>query len=69
MRKKGCTHCNNINHAVENCFELHGYPDWWDGLYEKMYRERKIKRTSLLTTGITLVSTENGDSDLGRPRN
>ena len=29
--KKGthnCTHCNGDNHVIENCFKLHGYPDW-----------------------------------------
>ncbi|KAJ1382707.1 Gag-polypeptide of LTR copia-type [Sesbania bispinosa] len=29
--KKGvhkCTHCNGDNHVVDNCFKLHGFPDW-----------------------------------------
>jgi hypothetical protein len=29
--KKGlrkCNHCNGDNHVIDNCFKLHGYPDW-----------------------------------------
>lgn len=23
-----CSHCSNIKHTRDNCFQLHGYPDW-----------------------------------------
>ncbi|CAJ2672060.1 unnamed protein product [Trifolium pratense] len=29
--KKGfrkCNHCNGDNHVIDDCFKLHGYPDW-----------------------------------------
>lgn len=25
-----CTHCNQIGYSKSRCFELIGYPDWWD---------------------------------------
>ncbi|KAL6270466.1 hypothetical protein ACE6H2_027377 [Prunus campanulata] len=25
-----CTHCNQTGHLKNRCFELVGYPDWWD---------------------------------------
>ncbi|CAL8133386.1 unnamed protein product [Prunus armeniaca] len=30
-----CTHCNNTNHFVTDCFKLHGYPKWWDEVKER----------------------------------
>ncbi|KAH0635934.1 hypothetical protein KY290_036333 [Solanum tuberosum] len=42
--EKGCTHCGNSKHAVENCFKLHGYPDWWDGLNEKKSKEQRNRK-------------------------
>jgi len=30
-----CTHCGNQKHTRENCFKLHGYPDWWNDLQAK----------------------------------
>lgn len=27
-----CSHCGNAKHACDNCFKLHGYPDWWHDL-------------------------------------
>ena len=28
--KGGCTHCGSMKHTRETCFNLHGYPDWWN---------------------------------------
>ncbi|KAL5723468.1 hypothetical protein ACHQM5_006866 [Ranunculus cassubicifolius] len=25
-----CTHCNRTGHVKERCFEIVGYPEWWD---------------------------------------
>ncbi|KAL6316291.1 hypothetical protein AAG906_017922 [Vitis piasezkii] len=25
-----CTHCNKTGHTKSRCFEIVGYPDWWD---------------------------------------
>ncbi|KAH0685059.1 hypothetical protein KY290_021098 [Solanum tuberosum] len=68
--EKGCTHCGSPKHALENCFKLHGYPDWWNGLNKKNYKERRNPKdgdkndgkaaamvstsTSLPTAGTTL---------------
>ena len=24
-----CSHCGNQKHTRDNCFKLHGYPEWW----------------------------------------
>ena len=24
-----CTECMKTRHSAENCFEIHGYPEWW----------------------------------------
>ncbi|KAL2248344.1 uncharacterized protein LOC105162775 [Sesamum indicum] len=32
-----CTHCKKTGHLRENCFELNGYPDW----YEDLMKQRK----------------------------
>ena len=24
-----CSHCGKAGHEATNCFQLHGYPDWW----------------------------------------
>ena len=36
---KFCTHCNVVGHMKENCFKIHGYPEW----YKKM-KEQKGKQ-------------------------
>lgn len=35
----GCTHCGNPKHTKDNCFKLHGYPEWWHDLKAKKKRE------------------------------
>ncbi|KAL9445159.1 hypothetical protein AB3S75_018199 [Citrus x aurantiifolia] len=42
-----CTHCGNMKHTRENCFQLHGYPDWWHEL-----QARKKQDTAGTSTGI-----------------
>lgn len=32
-----CTHCGKLNHTVEKCFEVIGYPEWW----EEKYKDKK----------------------------
>jgi hypothetical protein len=27
-----CSRCGNLKHTRDNCFKLHGYPDWWNEL-------------------------------------
>ncbi|WJX11696.1 Beta-galactosidase 8 [Trifolium repens] len=42
----GCTHCGNAKHTHENCFKLHGYPDWWDEYKARKPREAAEKTGS-----------------------
>lgn len=37
--ESGFSHSRNPKHAaVDNCFKLSGYPDWWDNLNERKSR-------------------------------
>ncbi|KAG6490199.1 hypothetical protein ZIOFF_051484 [Zingiber officinale] len=27
-----CSHCGSVKHSRDNCFKLHGYPNWWHDL-------------------------------------
>lgn len=49
-----CTHCNQTGHSKNRCFELIGYPDWWDPT-----RHRNSKRP---TTAIAQTKKDNGPS-------
>ncbi|KAK2975037.1 hypothetical protein RJ640_002466 [Escallonia rubra] len=39
-----CTHCNQNGHTKNRCYELVGYPEWWD--HNRDPRKRNSKRTS-----------------------
>jgi len=41
-----CSHCFNQKHIRENCFQLHGYLDWWHDL------QARKRRNGAGTTGI-----------------
>jgi hypothetical protein len=34
-----CSHCGNLKRTRENCFKLHGYPDWWNELQARKCRD------------------------------
>jgi len=34
-----CSHCGNLKHTRDNCFKLHGYPDWWNELQAQKRRD------------------------------
>ena len=42
-----CTHCNKISHTKSRCFEIVGYPDWWD--HNRDQRKKDSKKTSTAT--------------------
>ncbi|CAL8992980.1 unnamed protein product [Prunus brigantina] len=44
-----CTHCGGSKHTRARCYELIGYPDWWD--HSKA--PRRNKSTSLHTSSVT----------------
>ena len=39
-----CTHCNKTGHTKSRCFEIVGYPDWWDHNCDQ--RKKDSKKTS-----------------------
>ena len=41
------THCNKISHTKSRCFELMGYPNWWDHNHDQ--RKKDSKKTSITT--------------------
>ena len=45
-----CTRCNKTGHTKSRCFEIVGYPDWWD------QRKKDSKKTS--TVAVAEIKTE-----------
>ena len=41
-----CTHCNKTSHTKSHCFELVGYPDWWDHSHDKKGKNFTIVPTT-----------------------
>uniref|UniRef100_A0A2N9E1A2 Uncharacterized protein n=1 Tax=Fagus sylvatica TaxID=28930 RepID=A0A2N9E1A2_FAGSY len=50
-----CTHCDQTGHTKNRCFELVGYPEWWD--HSRDPWKRNSKKTS--TAAIVETKTEN----------
>lgn len=48
-------HCNKIGHIKSHCYELVGYPKWWD--HNRDQRKNNSKRTSI----VTIVETKTDD--------
>lgn len=42
----GCTHCGNMKHTRETCFQIHGFPEWWHELKTRKTQEKAINRSS-----------------------
>nr|CAN61235.1 hypothetical protein VITISV_003186 [Vitis vinifera] len=38
-----CTHCNKTGHIKSRCFEIVGYPDWWD--HNRDQQKKRSKKT------------------------
>ncbi|KAL6332594.1 hypothetical protein AAG906_009017 [Vitis piasezkii] len=49
-----CTHCNKTGHTKSRCFEIMGYPDWWDHNCDQ--RKKDSKKTSI--TAVAEIKTE-----------
>ena len=43
-----CTHCNKIGHTKSRCFEIVGYPDWWDHNRDQWKKDSKKTSTATL---------------------
>ena len=52
-----CTHCGEVGHSKKRCYELVGYPEWWD--FNKKPR-KKLEKAAIATSSIT---KENRDPD------
>ena len=46
-----CTHCHQKGHTKERCFELVGYPDWWD--HNRDSRKKNPRKMSTATVAET----------------
>ena len=67
--KGGCTHCGSMKHTRETCFNLHGYPDWWNEYKAQKNRDAAsnegLGRAALVTTApqLSLTSQIESSSD------
>ena len=41
-----CTYCNQTCHTKSRCFELVGYPEWWDHNYDTQKKNSKKSSTA-----------------------
>nr|CAN61270.1 hypothetical protein VITISV_020532 [Vitis vinifera] len=41
-----CTHCNKTGHTKSCCFEIMGYPDWWDHNHDQWKKDSKKTSTA-----------------------
>ena len=55
-----CTHCNQTGHTKSHCFELVGYPEWWD--HSRDSRKKNSKKTS----NAAVVETKTSDGVVGQ---
>ncbi|KAL5836732.1 hypothetical protein ACOSQ3_013901 [Xanthoceras sorbifolium] len=60
-----CTNCKKAGHIKDNCFELVGYPDWWNKNRER--RNKDYKQTPSVAvadvaekTSALIAATDNG---------
>ncbi|KAL6315265.1 hypothetical protein AAG906_000347 [Vitis piasezkii] len=49
-----CTHCNKIGHTKSRCFEIVGYPDWWDHNRDQQKKDSK----KISTVVVVEIKTE-----------
>jgi hypothetical protein len=53
-----CTHCGDTGHTKSRCYDLIGYPEWWDHS-KAPKRKGKTSTTSTVSTAIAEVSLPN----------
>jgi transposase InsO family protein len=57
-----CTHCDQSGHTKDRCFELVGYPEWWDHTRDSRKRQSdKASTVAMVTTAATTDMKINGD--------
>ncbi|KAG2708337.1 hypothetical protein I3760_05G187500 [Carya illinoinensis] len=54
--KNSYTHCDQTSHIKSRCFELVGYPDWWDHNHDS---HKKNSRKSNPTVAVVETKEEN----------
>jgi len=54
-----CTHCGETGHSKQRCYELIGYPEWWD--FSKKPRKTIVGKAAMATSGAS-SSTQEGTS-------
>jgi hypothetical protein len=59
-----CSHCGNLKHTRDNCFKLHGYPDWWNELQARKRREATDGETSQVAVAAAEETKEMAQGDL-----
>ncbi|KAL5834327.1 hypothetical protein ACOSQ4_013824 [Xanthoceras sorbifolium] len=59
-----CTNCKKAGHIKDNCFELVGYPDWWNKNRERRNKDYKqtLSVSSFKFSSQKVVSTANGNT-------
>ena len=55
-----CTHCDQTGHTKNRCFELVGYPEWWD------HSRDPWKRNSKKTSTAAIVETKIENNVVGK---
>lgn len=56
-----CSHCKKKGHSREDCFKLHGYPEWWEDF------KRKTQGAAAQVTGGGEGSSTGGKTETGGP--
>lgn len=59
-----CSHCSNLKHTCDNCFKLHGYPDWWNELQARKHREATDGGTGQVAVAAAEETKETAHGDL-----
>ena len=54
-----CTHCDHTGHTKSRCYELVGYPEWWD--HGRDSRKKNFKKAS--TAAIVETKTEDDSGE------
>ena len=57
-----CTHCDQIGHTKSRCYELVGYPEWWD--HSRDSRNKNSKKASTATIVETEIEDDSGEKSL-----
>lgn len=54
-----CTHCSLTGHTKSQCFELVGYPDWWDKRDQRKRNSKATSTAAIVETNIQDDAAEN----------